>query len=142
MGSSQLRLLASRRFLGLFVAQFFGALNDNLFKNALVIEVAYLNGGTSSDIEIIVTIATAIFILPYFLFSATAGQLADKYEKAHLIRLLKVWEIGVMSLAAVGFAVGGLGFGLTVLFLLGVQAAFFGPVKYGILPGLLAPEDL
>ena len=142
MGSSQLRLLGSRRFLGLFVAQFFGALNDNLFKNALVIEVAYLNSGSSRDIEIIVTVATAIFILPYFLFSATAGQLADKYEKAHLIRLLKVWEIGVMSLAAVGFAVGGIGFGLTVLFLLGVQAAFFGPVKYGILPGLLGPEDL
>ncbi len=142
MGSTQLRLLASRRFLGLFIAQFCGALNDNLFKNALVIEVAYRTAGTASEIEILVTIATAIFIVPYFVFSATAGQLADKYEKAHLIRLLKVWEIGVMTLAAVGFAVGGLGFGLTVLFLLGIQATFFGPVKYGILPELLAPEDL
>src|SRR5579862_103934 len=142
MVSAQLRILVSRRFLGLFIAQFFGALNDNLFKNALVIEVAYLNAGTSRDIEVLVTIATALFIAPYFFFSATAGQLADKFEKSYLIRLLKIWEIGVMSLAAVGFAVGGIGFGLTVLFLLGVQAAFFGPVKYGILPGLLAPEDL
>jgi acyl-[acyl-carrier-protein]-phospholipid O-acyltransferase / long-chain-fatty-acid--[acyl-carrier-protein] ligase len=142
MGPSQLRLLASRRFLGLFVAQFCGALNDNLFKNALVIEVAYRSAGTASEIEQLVTIATALFILPYFLFSATAGQLADKYEKANLIRLLKLWEVAVMALAAVGFAVGGLGFGLTVLFLLGVQAAFFGPVKYGILPGLLAADEL
>ncbi len=142
MGSSQLRLLTSRRLVGLFVAQFFGALNDNLLKNALVIEVAYRNSGTSTEIEIIVTIATALFILPYFIFSATAGQLADKFEKAHLIRVLKMWEIGVMVLATIGFAAGGIGFGLTVLFLLGVQATFFGPVKYGILPELLAPEDL
>jgi acyl-[acyl-carrier-protein]-phospholipid O-acyltransferase / long-chain-fatty-acid--[acyl-carrier-protein] ligase len=142
MGSTQLRLLASRRLLGLFIAQFFGALNDNLLKNALVIQVAYRDAASSTDLEIIVTIATALFILPYFLFSATAGQLADKFEKAHLIRALKLWEIAVMVLAGIGFAFDSMGFGLTVLFLLGVQAAFFGPVKYGILPELLAPEDL
>lgn len=142
MQSTQLRLLVSRRFYGLFIAQFFGALNDNLFKNALVIEVAYQSGGTSQDIEVLVTIATALFISPYFIFSATAGQLADKFEKAHLIRWLKLWEIAVMTLASVGFALGSLNFGLAVLCLLGVQAAFFGPVKYGILPELLAPEDL
>jgi len=142
MGATQLRLLASRRLLGLFVAQFCGALNDNLLKNALVIQVAYRDAASSTDLEITVTIATALFILPYFLFSATAGQLADKFEKAHLIRLLKLWEIAVMVLAGIGFAFDSIGFGLTVLFLLGVQAAFFGPVKYGILPELLAPEDL
>src|SRR5579864_175834 len=142
MGMTQLRLLVSRRFIGLFIAQFCGALNDNLFKNALVIAVAYRGVGTARDLEVLVTIATALFIAPYFIFSATAGQLADKFEKAHLIRALKIWEIGVMSLASIGFASGSLGFGLTVLFLLGVQAAFFGPVKYGILPELLAPEDL
>src|SRR5215469_16009107 len=142
MGSHQFRLLVSRRFYGLFIAQFFGALNDNLFKNALVIVVAYQSGGTSQDIEVLVTIATALFISPYFIFSATAGQLADKFEKAHLIRWLKLWEIAVMSLATVGFALGSLNFGLAVLCLLGVQAAFFGPVKYGILPELLPPEDL
>ncbi len=142
MGSSPLRLLVGRRLSGLFVAQFCGALNDNLLKNALVIQVAYRNAGSSTEIEIVVTIATALFILPYFLFSATAGQLADKYEKSRLVRVLKLWEIAVMVLAAIGFARGGLGFGYSVLFLLGVQAAFFGPVKYGILPELLAPEDL
>lgn len=142
MGSTQLRLLASRRLLGLFVTQFCTALNDNLLKNALVIQVAYRESSSSTELEIIVTIATALFILPYFLFSATAGQLADKYEKSRLIRVLKLWEIAIMVLAAAGFAAGGIGFGLTVLFLLGVQAAFFGPVKYGILPELLAREDL
>jgi acyl-[acyl-carrier-protein]-phospholipid O-acyltransferase / long-chain-fatty-acid--[acyl-carrier-protein] ligase len=142
MASTQLRLLASRRLLGLFIAQFCGALNDNLFKNALIIQVAYLNRESSSEVEIIVTIATAIFILPYFIFSATAGQLADKFEKSKLIRVLKLWEIVVMILAAISFGLGGIPLGLIVLFLLGVQATFFGPVKYGILPDLVGEDDL
>ncbi|HKT18437.1 MAG TPA: MFS transporter [Stellaceae bacterium] len=142
MGSGQLRLLSSRRLLGLFLAQFFGALNDNLLRNALVIEVAYRNAASSSELEIIVTIATALFILPYFLFSATAGQLADKFEKADLVSALKLWEIGVMVLASIALAFDSVGFGLVVLFLAGVQAAFFGPVKYGILPELLSEDDL
>jgi acyl-[acyl-carrier-protein]-phospholipid O-acyltransferase/long-chain-fatty-acid--[acyl-carrier-protein] ligase len=140
---SQFRLLFSRRLAGMFVAQFLGALNDNLLKNALVIQVAYGRSESASDIEVIVTIATALFILPYFLFSATAGELADKFAKMQLIRSLKIWEIGVMILAGAGFLFnGGIGVGLTILFLLGVQAAFFGPVKYGILPELLTPEEL
>jgi acyl-[acyl-carrier-protein]-phospholipid O-acyltransferase/long-chain-fatty-acid--[acyl-carrier-protein] ligase len=127
----------------MFVTQFLGALNDNLLKNALVIQVAYGRSASASDIEVIVTIATALFILPYFLFSATAGELADKFAKMQLIRSLKIWEIGVMILAAGGFLFGGgIGIGLTILFLLGIQAAFFGPVKYGILPELLTPEEL
>ncbi len=138
---SQFRLLASRRLAGLFVAQFLGALNDNLLKNALVIQVAFAR--SVSDVEIVVTIATALFILPYFLFSATAGELADKFPKMHLVRTLKVWEIGVMGLGAVLFTFNGsIPFGLTILFLSGIQATFFGPVKYGILPELLAEEDL
>jgi acyl-[acyl-carrier-protein]-phospholipid O-acyltransferase/long-chain-fatty-acid--[acyl-carrier-protein] ligase len=140
---SQLRLLFSRRLAGMFVAQFLGALNDNLLKNALVIQVAYGRNESMSDLEVLVTIATALFILPYFLFSATAGELADKFAKGRLIRSLKIWEIGVMILAAGGFLFnGGIGIGLTILFLLGIQAAFFGPVKYGILPELLTPEEL
>jgi len=142
MAATQLRLLGSPRLRGLFWTQFFGALNDNLLKNALVIEVAYRDSGSSTDTEIIVTIATALFILPYFLFSATAGQLADKLEKARLVRALKLWEIAIMLLAAAGFALGGTSIGLAVLFLLGVQAAFFGPVKYGILPELLGSDEL
>ncbi|HEY3919513.1 MAG TPA: MFS transporter [Stellaceae bacterium] len=140
---SQLRLLVSRRLAGMFVAQFLGALNDNLLKNALVIQVAYGRSAGANDIEVLVTVATALFILPYFLFSATAGELADKFEKMQLIKTLKLWEIAVMVLAAAGFLSGGsIGIGLTILFLLGVQAAFFGPVKYGILPELLPPDEL
>lgn len=140
---SQLRLLASRRLAGMFIAQFLGAVNDNLLKNALVIQVAYGRSGSANDVEVLVTVATALFILPYFLFSATAGELADKFEKMQLIKTLKLWEICVMTLAGASFLFGGgIGIGLTILFLLGVQAAFFGPVKYGILPELLAPEDL
>lgn len=127
----------------MFIAQFLGAVNDNLLKNALVIQVAYGRSGSANDVEVLVTVATALFILPYFLFSATAGELADKFEKMQLIKTLKLWEICVMTLAGASFLFGGgIGIGLTILFLLGVQAAFFGPVKYGILPELLAPEDL
>jgi acyl-[acyl-carrier-protein]-phospholipid O-acyltransferase/long-chain-fatty-acid--[acyl-carrier-protein] ligase len=141
--ASQLRLLLSQRLASLFVAQFLGALNDNLLKNALIIQVAYGQSVSASYVEVIVTIATALFILPYFLFSATAGELADKFAKMQLIRTLKLWEIGVMVLAAASFLLGGgVGLGLAILFLLGIQAAFFGPVKYGILPELLATDEL
>ncbi len=142
MGATQLHLLVSRRLWGLFVTQFCGALNDNLLKNALVIQVAYRSVTSTTELEIIVTIATALFILPYFLFSATAGELADKFEKAHLIRALKLWQIGEMVLAGVGFVINYIGFQLFILFLMGTQSAFFGPVKYGILPELLPPGDL
>jgi len=142
MEGGQLRLLASRRLLPFFCVQFLGAVNDNLFKNALVILVAYRATQSSTATEIIVTIATALFILPYFLFSATAGQLADKYAKAGLVRIVKLWEVGVMVLAAAGFALANTAFLLGILFFLGVQATFFGPVKYGILPELLAPDEL
>src|SRR5689334_15855032 len=104
MAQSQLRLLKSRRLLPLFVTQFLGAVNDNLFKTALVTLITYSDQNSSTQTRVIVALATAIFILPYFLFSATAGQLADKFEKSHLIRYVKLWEIGAMVLAAVGFA--------------------------------------
>ncbi len=142
MPTAQLRLLATRRLLPLFVAQFFGAVNDNLFKNALVILIAYRDTSSARATEILVTLAGAVFILPYFLFSAPAGQIADKFEKRHLVRLVKLWEIGIMLVAAAGFAWNNIYFQLAVLFGLGVQATFFGPVKYAIIPELLAPDEL
>jgi acyl-[acyl-carrier-protein]-phospholipid O-acyltransferase / long-chain-fatty-acid--[acyl-carrier-protein] ligase len=142
MAHSQLRLLATRKLLPLFTAQFLGAVNDNLFKNALVILVAYRDTTSATATEIVVTLAAALFILPYFIFSATAGQLADKFEKSRLVQVVKLWEVGVMLAAAASFALDSLVIQLGVLFLLGVQAAFFGPVKYGILPELLAPDEL
>ncbi len=142
MPTAQLRLLVTRRLLPLFIAQFFGAVNDNLFKNALVILIAYRDTSSARATEILVTLAGAIFILPYFLFSAPAGQIADKFEKRHLVRIVKLWEIGIMLVAAAGFALDNIYFQLAVLFGLGVQATFFGPVKYAIIPELLAPEEL
>jgi 1-acyl-sn-glycerol-3-phosphate acyltransferase len=140
---SQLHLLTERRFWPLFWTQFLGAFNDNLFKNALVILIAYrsmtLIGISSATI---VVACAGIFIFPFFLFSATAGQLADHYPKWILMRWVKVWEIGVMVLAGVGFAVDSLALLLTVLFLMGMQSTFFGPAKYAILPELLDDETL
>jgi acyl-[acyl-carrier-protein]-phospholipid O-acyltransferase/long-chain-fatty-acid--[acyl-carrier-protein] ligase len=132
----------SRRLLPLFVAQFLGAVNDNLYKSALVILVAYRDASGSTATQILVTLATAFFILPYFLFSATAGQLADKYDKAALLGWIKLWEVGAMALAALALALDSIAFEFAVLFFLGVQATFFGPVKYGILPELLAADEL
>ncbi len=140
---SQLGLLAERRFWPLFWTQFLGAFNDNLFKNALVILIAYrsmsLLGIPSGTI---VVACAGIFIFPFFLFSATAGQLADHFPKWRLIRWVKVWEIGVMILAGLGFATDNLGLLLAVLFLMGMQSTFFGPAKYAILPELLGDESL
>jgi len=140
---SQLHLLRQRRFWPLFWTQFLGAFNDNLFKNALVILIAYRSMtilGVGS--ETIVVACAGIFIFPFFLFSATAGQLADHYAKWRLIRWVKVWEVGVMILAGVGFATDNLALLLAVLFLMGMQSTFFGPAKYAILPELLGDESL
>ena len=135
---SQLHLLTERRFWPLFWTQFLGAFNDNLFKNALVILIAYrsmtLLGISSATI---VVACAGVFIFPFFLFSATAGQLADHYPKWILMRWVKAWEVGVMVLAGVGFATDSLALLLTVLFLMGMQSTFFGPAKYAILPELL-----
>jgi len=138
-----LALLKSPRLGPLFVAQFLGAANDNLFKNALVILVVYgLAGAGDLSPSVMGTLATAALILPFFLFSATAGQLADRFDKARLIRLVKLAEIAIMSLAAVGFIAGHAWFLMAMLFLLGTQAAFFGPLKYAVLPELLEADDL
>jgi len=142
MATTQFHLLASRRLLPLFVTQFLSAVNDNLFRNALIVYVTYRTIEVSKTTEVVVSLAIALFILPYFLFSASAGQLADKYEKSGLIRYVKLWEVGVMIFAAVGFALDNTAFQLAVLFFLGVQSTFFGPVKYGILPDHLATDEL
>ena len=104
MSHSQFSLLKTRRFLPLFLTQFLGAFNDNAFKNALIIMLTYQAAGkVSVDPRILVTASAGIFILPFFLFSATAGQLADKFPKPFLIRIVKFIEIPVMALAVTGF---------------------------------------
>ncbi|MEO8603410.1 MAG: MFS transporter [bacterium] len=140
---SQLTLLRSRRFGGLFWAQFLGAFNDNLFKNALIILIAYQ--GTSLfglGAEQLVALSGGVFILPFVLFSATAGQLADRYRKSSLLRWVKAGEIGIMTIAALAFVGGYVGLLFLVLFLLGCQSSLFGPVKYSILPQLLEDDEL
>ena len=136
-------LFRTKRFLPLFVTQFLGALNDNLFKNALTILVLFrIADQAGENGQILVTIAAGIFILPFFLLSATAGQLADKCEKAGMIRIIKFCEIVVMGLGAAALLLGDVNFLLGVLFLMGCQSSFFGPVKYSILPDHLKEEEL
>ncbi|HEV2265163.1 MAG TPA: MFS transporter [Stellaceae bacterium] len=141
-GHAALSLLPTRRLGPLFWALFAGAMNDNLLKNAYVILVAYREAQTGQATEIVVTIATAIFILPYFLFSALAGEIADKYEKSWLLRQTKLAEIGVVTLGALSLLGDNIVFQLGVLFLLGVQATVFGPVKYAVLPELMPETEL
>jgi 1-acyl-sn-glycerol-3-phosphate acyltransferase len=141
--SSQFQLLKTRRFAPFFGTQFLGAFNDNLFKNALVVMLTF-HAASWTDLkpEVLANLAAGIFILPFFLFSASAGQLADKYDKAMLARLVKVLEIAIMIVAAVGFQVHSLSVLLFALFLFGLHSTLFGPVKYAILPQHLKEDEL
>lgn len=133
----------SRRFLPLFVTQFLGAFNDNFLKNALVVLITYrLAVQTGENAQGLVAIAAALFILPYFLFSATAGQLADKIERTKIARAVKLVEINLMLLAAVGFHWGNSWFLMAVLFGMGTHSTFFSPVKYALLPQHLGDREL
>ena len=143
MAINQLGLLNVRRFLPLFLTQFLGAINDNIFKNALVILITFTLATTMQlNAALLITIAAGIFILPFFLFSATAGQLADKFEKSSLIRYTKIAEIILTLIACVGFLTHSIPILMTILFLLGTQATFFGPMKYSILPDHLHENEL
>ena len=136
-------LLMTRRFLPLFVTQFLGAMNDNVFKNALVLLLLYrIADQAGMNGQILVTAAAGVFILPFFLFSASAGQIADKFEKSSLIRRIKLAEIAIMGLAGFGLFAADIWFLFGVLFLMGTQSAFFGPLKYAILPDHLAEDEL
>ncbi len=140
---SQFRLLGERRFGPFFGVQFLGAMNDNLFKQALVILLAYQTSSfTAMSSDTLQNVAQALFVLPFFLFSATAGQLADKYEKSTLITVTVALELAIMALGAVGLVSTNLALLLCALFLGGVQSALFGPVKYAILPQHLKENEL
>ncbi len=143
MRDSQFNLLRQRRFGPFFLTQFFGAFNDNVYKNALLILIAFeVSRLGSIGTDTLINLAAGIFILPFFLFSATAGQFADKYEKSGLVRRIKLAEIAIMVLAAFGLYYQNTAVLLGVLFLLGTQSALFGPVKYGVIPQLLSDKEL
>jgi len=140
---SQFRLLGQRRFAPFFVTQFLGALNDNIFRNGLVILVTFQGVLVAGmDHSELANVAGGLFILPFFLFSATAGQLADKYEKSMLMRRIKLLEISLMIIAAIAFTFGSYVVLLLVLFLMGCQSTLFGPVKYAYLPQQLDTNEL
>jgi len=138
-----LALLRARRFGPLFTTQFLSAFNDNALKNALVLMLAYqpeLARGVPAGM--LIPLAGALFILPFFLGSATAGELADSHDKSRIIRIIKLTEIAVMGVGAAAVLTGSTWVLLGLLFVMGIEATFFGPLKYAILPDLLRMDEL
>ncbi len=142
MGSDFVYLLKKKRFLPLFLTQFFGAFNDNAFKLAMLTMISYHLCNSQAQSELYQAVAGALFILPFFAFSATAGQLADKYDKALMIRLVKVFEVLLMIMGSFAFYYGNIFFMMVTLTGMGIHSAFFGPIKYAILPDHLPRDDL
>ncbi len=139
---SQFRLLSERRFLPFFLTQALGAFNDNVFRNATLLLIGFQMSLSTEQITTYSSLAPALFILPFFLFSASAGQIAEKFEKTRVIRFVKLFEIAAMSIAAWGFLTRSASVLLSVLFLMGVHSTLFGPIKYAILPQALKDKEL
>ncbi|MDP2004444.1 MAG: MFS transporter [Rubrivivax sp.] len=139
---NQFALLGQRRFAPFFWVQFLGAGNDNVFKFAFTVLVTYQLQVSWLPASLAGLVIGALFILPFLLFSATSGQLADKHDKAKLIRFTKDFEIAVMLLAAVGFALQHIPVLLVSIFLMGLQSTLFGPVKFAYLPQHLNEREL
>jgi len=140
-GTTQFTLLRQRRFLPFFVVQALGAFNDNVYRQAIIGLLFYMEVSTAQR-TLYTNLAPALFILPYFLFSALAGQIAEKLEKQRLIVITTRMEIIVMFVAALGFLLQNLPLLLVALFCTGLQSTLFGPVKYSVLPSILKPEEL
>lgn len=141
--SSQFSLFKHRRFSAMFFTQFLGAFNDNIFKQALILILTYTAAAKMGvQISLLNNLAALLFILPYFLFSALAGQIADKYEKSKLTQIIKLLEVFIMALAAIGFYFELYWLLFMALFFMGMQSAFFGPIKYGYLPEVMLQDEL
>ena len=139
---SQFRLLRERRFLPFFLTQALGAFNDNVFRVATILLIGFAMNLPDEQVSFYNNIAPALFILPFFLFSASAGQLAEKLEKTRIIRFVKVFEIAAMAIATWGFVTRSPWLLLFVLFLMGAHSTLFGPIKYAILPQALRDNEL
>lgn len=140
---SLLKTFFNRSFLSLFFTQYLGAFNDNFFRTAMATFITYkVSDMSASDKSVVVSLAVALFMLPFFLFSAMAGEIADKIRKDLLIKLTKALEVVIVLLAGIGFLTVNVPLLLAVLFLMGTQSAFFGPVKYSILPDILNEKQL
>lgn len=141
--ANQFTLFKSRRFTPMFLTQFLGAFNDNVFKQALILVLTYTAASQLGLSESLLNnLAAMLFILPFFLFSATAGQVADKFEKSQLTQWIKILEIIIMTLAAIGFVFEWYIVLFIALFLMGTHSTFFGPIKYAYLPQALHPDEL
>ena len=140
--TTQFGLLGTRRLLPLFITQFFGAFNDNVYKQALLLIFVFSAIADAYDTNLLNNFAAGLFILPFFLLSATAGALADSYDKAKLVRYIKATEILIAMLVAVALVTQNLVTMLAVLFLYGAQSTFFGPIKFALLPQQLHPSEL
>ena len=141
MRSPLVQLLTARRFAPLFVTQFFGAFNDNLLKSAMGIVVTF-RLAQQTDTASLVMLAGAVFIAPFFLFSGMSGTLADRLDKARIARIVKVVEIGIMTLGAIGLRQASVPMLFSALFCLGTHSTVFGPIKYALLPQHLGDEEL
>lgn len=139
---SQFSLFSQRRFLPYFITQALGAFNDNLYKNALILFIALMAINDQAQSSLLTNIAAGLFILPFFLFSSISGQITDKYEKSRLIRVIKLAEVAIMILGALALVWEQTNLMLVVLFLMGTQSAFFGPVKFSLLPQQLDKSEL
>lgn len=143
MADSQFQLLKQRRFLPFFITQALGAFNDNVYKFALTAFFTFqLTDLSQSEQGMLVNLSAILFILPFFLFSAISGQLAEKYEKSKSIRRIKLLEVTIMLLASVAFYYNSVSFMLGILFLMGLQSTLFGPIKFSILPQNLEETEL
>ena len=140
---SQFDLLKERRFLPFFITGALGAFNDNIFKNGLAAMLVFTGSQMAGlNTNQIVNFSAMAFILPFFLFSAIFGQIADKYEKSMQVRAIKLFEVVIMLAATLGFWLDSLPLLLIVLFMLGFQSTMFGPLKYSIIPQVLKPGEL
>jgi 1-acyl-sn-glycerol-3-phosphate acyltransferase len=137
-----IKLLFSRRFFGLFLTQFMGAFNDNLFKNSVALMIAFKAAKTEAEAGIWVPLAGALFIFPFVLFSPVAGQISDRFDKARVMRWVKLAEIPIMCLGGIGFYMDSNPVLVFTIFLMGTQSAFFGPAKYSIIPQHLDQGEL
>lgn len=141
--SSQFALFAKRRFYSMFATQFFGSFNDNIFRQALILVLTFSAAAKMDvDVSVLNNLAALLFILPFFLFSALAGQIADKYEKSKLTRMIKLLECLIMILATAGFMLEIYWLLFVALFLMGTQSSFFGPIKYAYLPQAMHQDEL
>ncbi|WP_252271167.1 MFS transporter [Pseudomonas subflava] len=139
--NSQFALLGTRRFLPFFITQLLGAFNDNIFKQSLILAILF-KLSVSAERDLLVNLCALLFILPFFLFSALGGQFGEKFAKDALIRMIKLAEIVIMAVGAVGFLFDNLYLMLAALFAMGTHSALFGPVKYSILPAALREQEL